>query len=221
MYEGRPPLERVAGRGVGWSLRHIALLVVVAAIAFVIGFGVGAGSPAAPGATPAASPAPPATTAQPVVGFDVSPELQAAFHIRGTDGWGLCLVGAQITCQPINVTPGQALSQTFPQQVTDQDWTALSPSTVAPGRYVLAAPMSEVGGWAVLVGTNDAGYPRYQSIPPQAVNEGVLWVDLAAMGRGRYVVAVTAYLLSVSDSQGRSYAQRVTWGVGLSVAGSP
>ena len=215
-------LQRVSIDGSDRPFRTLGLGLGVAAIAFLIGLGVGGRMPAGSDATPAAYPTPGDGTTLPAVSFEVSPELETAYTNRGTDGWGLCLIATAITCQPIVATPRAALSATFPDRIQGQDWVALTPITVAAGRYVLAWPTyGDVGPAASIAGVDEAGYSTYRSIPPQAVSDGVLWVDLGMLGRGRFVVSVVAYSLGNVDDQGRSVAQRDGWGLGIEVPSDP
>lgn len=52
------------------------------------------------------------------------------------------------------------------------------------------------------------------------MSDSVFWADLGPLGRGRYVVSVSAYSLGAADSEGRSAAQLVGWAVGVMVNGN-
>ena len=153
----------------------------------------------------------------------MSHELWTAYLNRGGGEWCLCLLAAEITCQPISAVPRQLFTGagSFPDRVTDQVWAELSPISIPAGRYVLAGPIAAVGPEVVFEGISDGGFPAYRGPAVQMVANGTLWADIGPLGRGRYVAAVWDYSLSSADTQGRSTAELHGWGRGFIVGSAP
>ncbi len=220
MREPGVQLERVpTGKHLSVLARTLAVVVAVGLLTFVAGFGLGSQSARSPLATEGSSP--PASVPPAVVGGGISHELWTAYLNRGGDGWGLCKVSVEISCQPITAVPGPFFTSAdpFPSRVTDTDWGRFAPVTVGPGHYVLAGPVTGIAPQAVFEGVGDGGYPTYEGAT-EVVWNGVLWVDVGSLGRGRYAMGVWDYVIGSPDGRGGAAVQLAGWGMGMTVTGT-
>jgi hypothetical protein len=217
-HEPPPQLERVqTGRGNRTLPRGLVWLGIVA-LAFLVGLSLGMRM------TPGPSPSPSSSVPPAVEGAQVSRALSNAFLNRGSPGWGLCLVAAEITCRPIAAAPDSLFARfgALPLAVSAQDWIVLSPITVPPGHYILAGPtVALLEPQVTFASVTADGVGTFIGPVTQPTWNGTVWADLGELGQGRYVAVVTAYGLSSSDPQGRSTTQLLEWGLGFAVNGSP
>lgn len=137
--EPGPQLHRVQVRRDDPALpRGLAWAIAACALTFLVGLGLGTRL------APTLAPTPSASTLSALDGAQVSRALWTAYLNRGGEGWGLCLVAAEITCRLIAAVPHELLADfdRLPLTVSPQDWSAFSVNTVPAGHYVLAGPMT-------------------------------------------------------------------------------
>jgi hypothetical protein len=216
MDDPTPQLQRVQSPRDRDATRFVWVVVVAAAI-FLAGLGIGSRL------APAPTPTPTATAPTAFVAAQVSHELLTAYLNRGTEGWGLCQLATEISCQPIAAAPAALFVrfEDLPLKVTTQDWIELSPITVPPGHYVLAGPMSMpiLGPSVSLARVSPGGVGTLIGPDGQATFNGAVWADLGSLDPGRYVAVAGAYRLA--QPAGSTTVTWTAWGLGLIVSSAP
>ncbi len=210
--ERRQP-EMVESKVSGAGLPLLAgVVILVAVVAFL--FGVKVGASPAPTPSPVGSSTPVAAVQQGVV----SRALWQAYLSMADSGWALCAVAEEISCQPIVAAPSDLFANfdALPFTSSERDWMVLSPISVAPGHYVLAAPVRMLEPQVAFVRVSNAGTGTLIG-NVQARSNGILWADLGHLEAGRYLAVTSAVDVSQSDVEGRSIAQTFQWGSGFIV----
>jgi hypothetical protein len=170
MDEPVPQLQRVQGPRDRHPATRLVWVVVVVAATFLAGLGLG--SRLAPAPTPTAT----APTA--FVAAQVSHELWTAYLNRGTEGWGLCELATEISCQPIAAAPAALFVhfEDLPLKVSAQDWIVPSPITVPAGHYILASPMLRpLGPYVTFAGVSPDGVGTLIGPAGQATLNEAVW----------------------------------------------